>query len=199
MTEGMDNRELKERLDLIENMIAVGRHTTQRWAWSFVLWGVAYYVAFAWASWGQVNWLAWPVTMVAAAVVTGVVGVRIKRDHPGTTVGRAISSIWAAMGITVFALLMAISISGRYEPHTSVAIVGAMLGLANGASGMILRWKMQLACAIVWLGAGVAACFASETQVMVLFLAAIFFCQIVFGVYGIICESRRRQRRAVHA
>jgi len=58
---------------------------------------------------------------------------------------------------------------------------------------------MQFACAVVWLATAVAACFTTETQVSILFLGAIFFCQIVFGVYGMIAESRRRTGSAAHA
>ena len=50
---GSDELELKDRLKLIESMMAEGRRSTESWGWSFVLWGVAYYVATAWATWGQ--------------------------------------------------------------------------------------------------------------------------------------------------
>jgi hypothetical protein len=52
---------------------------------------------------------------------------------------------------------------------------------------------MQFACALVWWAASVAACFGSQQQCTVVFLAALFFCQIVFGIYAMICESRRRR------
>jgi hypothetical protein len=42
--------ELTERLELIESMIAEGRRSTAKWAWTIVLWGVAFYVAIAWSS-----------------------------------------------------------------------------------------------------------------------------------------------------
>jgi hypothetical protein len=190
---------LTERLKLIEDMMMEGRRGTEKWAWSFLLWGVAYYVAIAWSNWGRAS-LAWPVTMISAAVVTGIVAARLKHSHPATTIGRAMRALWTVTGTALFVLLMGLSVSGRYETHTFVAIVGAMLAVANGASGMILRWKMQMACALVWLGTGLAACFVSESEAGMLFLAAIFFCQIVFGFYGMVRESRRRgQRGAVHA
>lgn len=192
-------QELTDRLKLIEGMIVEGRSSTAGWAWSFVLWGGAYYAAIAWSNWGHFG-LAWPVVMIAAAIVTAVLARRGKRHDPPTTVGRAISAIWSAMGIALFVLLMGLSLSGRYEAHVYVAIVGAMLAVANGASGILLRWKMQMACAVVWLGTGLAACFLSEAEAGVLFLAAIFFCQILFGIYLMILESRRSgQRGAVHA
>jgi hypothetical protein len=199
MTENVDARELNDRLSLIESMIAEGRRKTESWGWTFVLWGVAYLGATAWATWGGSN-LAWPVTMIAAAIVTVVAIVRMKRGQPETTLGRAIGAIWSAMGISLFILLISLAMSGRYEGHLFVAIIGAMLGMANAASSFILKWKMQFACAVVWLASAVAACFGTETQAGIAFLAATFFCQIVFGIYAMICESRRRrQQGVVHA
>jgi hypothetical protein len=49
MDANVEEQELRDRLSLIESMIADGRRSTERWAWSFLLWGIAYYVAFAWA------------------------------------------------------------------------------------------------------------------------------------------------------
>ena len=198
MTENFPKSELADRLNMIESMIAEGRGSTQRWAWNFLLWGVAYYVAIAWATWGK-SWLAWPVTMTVAAIVTGILSSRIKRGHPGTTIGRALGAVWSVMGTVLFVTLMALSFSGRAETHAFVAFICAMLAMANGISSIILRWKMQFACAVVWLAAGVGACFASGLPLVILSLAAIFFCQIVFGIYGMALESRRRSRSAAHA
>jgi hypothetical protein len=199
MTGNFEGQELKDRLNLIENMIAEGRRTTESWGWTFVLWGVAYYIAIAWSTWGK-STLAWPVTMIAAGVITGIVASRHTNSQPETTMGRAIGSIWIAMGISMFLLFMSMGISHRFEEHVFVAIIGAMLGMANATSSMILKWKMQFACAVVWWAAAVAACFGSENQSMIVFLAAIFFCQIVFGIYAMIRESRRqRVQGAAHA
>jgi hypothetical protein len=199
MTGNFEGQELKDRLNLIENMIAEGRRTTESWGWTFVLWGVAYYIAIAWSTWGK-STLAWPVTMIAAGVITGIVASRHTNSQPETTMGRAIGSIWIAMGISMFLLFMSMGISHRFEEHVFVAIIGAMLGMANATSSMILKWKMQFACAVVWWAAAVAACFGSENQSTIVFLAAIFFGQIVFGIYAMICESRRhRIQGAAHA
>jgi hypothetical protein len=199
MTANAEELELKDRLSLIESMIAEGRRTTESWGWTFVLWGVAYYVAIAWSAWGICRTLAWPVTMVAASVLTGVFAFRQKRSRPNTTLGRAMSSIWIAMGVSMFIVTMCLAISGRYDLHVFVAIIGAMLGMANATSSLILKWKMQFACAVVWWAAAVVACFTSEVETGIAFLAALFFCQIVFGIYAMICESRRRNQGATHA
>ena len=192
MNESTDEMELKDRLDLIEPMIAEGRRTTESWGWTFVLWGVAYYVAIAWSAWGHGN-LAWPVTMLAASALSGFIAWRASAaEPPGPSAAPSPPSgpPWASRS---FLLLVAGLSAADSNLHSLVAIVGAMLGMANAASSFILRWKMQFACALVWWAAAVAACFGSDSQCWVVFLAAIFLCQIVFGVYGMIAEARERR------
>jgi len=202
MMANIEEQELKDRLSLIENMIAEGRRTTGTWAWTFVFWGVAYYVAILWTAFNHWPW-AWLVTMMVAwvlcwAIIRRKVGSQPERK-PSTTVGRAIFSVWIAMGVSLSLLLPALAFSGRFNQNIFVAVVAAMLGFANGASGMMIRWKAQIATAIVWWVATVAACFGTENQSIIVFLIAIFLCQIVFGVYGMILESRVRRQEASHA
>jgi hypothetical protein len=201
MTANAEELELKDRLNLIETMIAEGRRTTESWGWAFVLWGVAYYVAIAWTALTHWPW-AWLVTMAGAWLLTGII--RNKRKSmpmrgPKTTNSRAISTIWIAMGISLSVLLPALGFSGRFNQNIFVAVVAAMLGTVNGASGMIIRWKAQITAAAVWWVAAIAACFGSENQSTLVFLIAIFLCQIVFGGYAMICEARVRAQGAAHA
>lgn len=204
MHEQMNNQELKERLALIEAMIAEGRQRTESWGWTFVLWGLAYMIAITWANWGgslavfgRRGSLAWPVTMIAAAVLTLVIGLRQGKGQPETTMGRAIFSIWISVGVSMLLLFPALSMTERLDGHTFVALVAGMLAIANSASGLILKWRMQFGCALVWWVTCVAACFVSDGQLMVVFLAALFLCQIVFGVYAMVVESRRRRHTGV--
>jgi hypothetical protein len=198
MADQVTEQELKDRLRLIESMIAEGRRTTESWGWTFVLWGVAYYVAIAWATFGHSS-IAWPVTMIAASILTFVVASRRASKQPETTLGRAMGAIWFGMGVSTFIVMLSLGISGRLELHSAVAIVGAMLGAANATSSIILRWKMQSVCAVVWWTAAAVSCFISENQAGILFLVAIFICQIVFGIYGMIAKSRKRGRGISHA
>jgi hypothetical protein len=202
MTASNEEQELKDRLNLIESMIAEGRRTTSSWGWTFVFWGVAYFVAIGWTAYNQWPW-AWLVTMMSAWLLCWAI-IRSKKKNqpqqmPGTTMRRAISSIWIALGVSLALLLPALGFSGRFNQHVFVAIVAAMLGFANGASGMIIRWKAQIASALVWWAASVAACFGSDNQCSVVFLVAIFLCQIVFGGYAMSCEARARRLEANHA
>ena len=97
MTGNVEEQELKDRLSLIESMIAEGRRTTESWAWTFVFWGVAYYVAILWTAVYHWPW-AWLVTMAGAWVVCMMIIQKKKKSppehRPGTTMGRAIFSIW---------------------------------------------------------------------------------------------------------
>ncbi len=207
MQEETSRQELSARLELIESMIAEGRRSTTRWGWTIVLWGVAFYIAIAWSSglfggplWGQ-HYMAWPVTMVATWVLTVTLAKRMNQASktPMTTVKRAIISIWSAMGIAMFALLLPLGLSGRSDQQVAVAVVTALLGTANAASGMLLKWKAQFACAIVWWLAGAWSLFGTVTESMIAFLAATFLCQIVFGIYAMALESRARRQGAVNA
>ena len=116
--------------------------------------------------------------------------------------GRAVGSVWIALGISMFLLFFSLGSSGRLADwHAFTAIACGMLGMANGTSALILRWKMQFACAVVWWAASVASCFgSSDEQVGIVGFAAIFFCQIVFGIYGMVAEARvRKMRGTAHA
>jgi hypothetical protein len=199
MTASNEELELKDRLNLIESMIAEGRRTTESYGWTFVLWGVAYFVAMAWESLSR-TYLAWPVTMTAAFVLTAVIAAYKGHSRPGTTKSRAIAAIWIATGISMFVLFMALGWSRKLADYQIfVAIVAAMLGTANAASGMILKWKLQCACALVWWAATVASCFGTARQSAITLLVATFFCQIVFGSYMMIAEARQRRQGASHA
>jgi hypothetical protein len=194
MQDHTTEQELKERLNLIERMIAEGRRNTESWGWTFVLWGIVYYIALARSAWDHSAW-AWPATIALGVIATiGVVFLK-PSSHPPTTLGRAIGSIWIALGISMFLLFLALGLSGRLsDQHLFLAVISAILGMANGASALILRWKFQFACAVVWWIAAVATSFGTDAQSMIVFLIAIFLCQIVFGIYGTIAKAQERKR-----
>ncbi|KAA6461229.1 hypothetical protein DYQ86_13390 [Acidobacteria bacterium AB60] len=201
MTQPMDENEVKAQLNLIESMIAQGRRTTERWSWAFVLWGVAYIIALAWSTWGPFPAFAWPATMLAAGFASWIIGSRVESEKAETTLGRAMGSLWLATAITMFVLFPALGFSGHMlEVHVFIAVACAILGLANGASAMMLRWKTQLACAIAWWAASALSSVVTGNVAVVIFLAAIFLCNIVFGIYAMTRESRgQRAKGAVHA
>ena len=191
MQEDINTQDLRARLTLIENMIAEGRRTTAKWGWTFVLWGVAFYVALAWSAWGSKAEFSWPVTMIATALITSVFISHQTHSDAQTAMSRAVGSVWIGTGVSLFVVLASLGFSGRLDPHIFVAVLGGILGATNAMSSMILKWRLQFACAVVWWATSIAACFTSVKHTMIAFVAAIFFCQIVFGIYGMVMESRR--------
>ena len=196
-------QELAARLSLIETMIAEGRQKTESWGWTFVLWGLAYAgaIIFAnlgtpvgeWTTWGH-HTLAWPICILSAFVVMFVYIMltgRKSASQPDTTLGRAVFSLWIALGISMFLLLQALGSSGKLDQHIFVAVVASLLGMTNAASSLMLKWRLQFACAVIWWATAVSACFVTVGQSTIIFLIAIFLCQIVFGVYGMISEARQ--------
>lgn len=196
MDDQYNAQDLKDRVSLIQDMLVEGRRSTESWGWVFVLWGIAYYVAILAGEMTR-NPMVWPVTMISACVLTGILVSRKGHNTTHTTIGRAIGSLWIATGISMFVVFLALGTSGRIDLHIMVAVLGAMLGSTNAASAMILKWKMQFACAVVWWGCAIFACFGKTTLVVFAFLAAIFFCQVVFGVYGMVRDARRRRQHGV--
>ncbi len=193
--------DLAQRVALIESMLTEGRRTTAHWSWTFVLWGLAYLAALSWSMWGPHAAWAWPVCMIAGGVLTFVFISMSREKAPCTTMGRAIGSIWIALGISMATLFFSLAFAGRLtDVHTFVALVAGFLGMANGASALLLRWKAQLACAVAWWMASAAACFGSDTQAIGVFAAAVMVCQLGFGVYAMAHEARDRRRSgAAHA
>lgn len=197
MPDETSRQDLQERISIIENMIAEGRRHTESWGSIFVLWGLAYYIAMAWSAWGH-SALAWPVTVSIAVVVT-IVLASSKTSQPTTRLGRATGSIWLALGITMFLLFVPLGFSGRLtDQHIFLAAISAILGMANGASGLILRWKAQLGCAVAWWITAAATCFGTDRQSTIIFVLAVFLCQIVFGIYGMVAKSQN-SGSVVHA
>jgi hypothetical protein len=113
-----------------------------------------------------------------------------------TTMGRAIGSTWCAMGISMFILFDALGFGGHLiDVRIFIAAASAMLGCANAACSMMLKWKVEFGCALTWWATTVIASFGSVNAGVVAFLGAIFICQILFGIYAMVLESRWRRHR----
>jgi hypothetical protein len=143
-------RELNERLDLIQSMIAEGRRSTESWGWAFLLWGMAYSIAIAWASWGGSlsvwghsyvsmgsvrSGLAWPVTMFTAVVVTLAIGLRKGRPRTATSLVRSIVSIWIAVGIAMLVIFPEFGFTGEAR--------GAQLCRADRSNAWRREWSFR--------------------------------------------------------
>ena len=198
MTESTQGRDLAERLELIESMVLEGRRSTQYWGWMFLLWGVAYLIAIAWSIWLPRPGLAWPITMIVAGLCSGFGSTSAGRGRSKTTLSRAIGSIWIGVGAATFLFAFSASNSRHGDPHVVSAGIEILLGLANLISSMTLRWRPQLAVALIWWAAGICSFYLSDAMVLPIFVGATLICQIGFGLYLIVLEARD-QKRLAHA
>ncbi len=192
-TEQESKAELLARLDVMEAMMQAGRRATQYCGWIFVLWGAAFMIATGWTLWLGHRNLAWPVTMVAAGVLSAVIGSQRRLKQPKTNTYHAISAIWIAVGTALFLYLFSISYSGYAEVHSFWAALETLLGAANFASALILRWRIQILVALTWWTAAVASCFVSGHLLLPILMIATLLCQIGYGLYLLYCEHRDRR------
>jgi hypothetical protein len=192
----MNEGELTERIALIESMMRAGRKTTEYWGWNFVLWGVAILIAVAWASFvPSQQILVWPVTMVLAALLSIGIARRRTRNQPRTDRTRYLHAIWRAAGWGIFVFAFPVGFSGHAEPHVLIAGIETLLGVAQIASGSMLRWTTQIMVGVVWWAAAIGTCFIkSSNGAAILFVAALFVCNICFGIYLMIREGRDKAR-----
>jgi hypothetical protein len=193
----MNERDINERLALIESMMQAGRKSTEYWGWNFLLWGIAYFVAVAWSSLlpgagGPL--LAWPITMIFAVLLTVGIARRRTRNMPRTEKSRALQAIWTAMGLGIFVFAFPVAWSGHFQAQSFMAGIEAMLGIAHVASGSFLRWPLQIVVGAAWWVSAIASCFVKGNGIGYVFLAATFVCNIGFGIYLMIRESRDKAR-----
>lgn len=193
----MNEHELGERIALIESMMREGRRSTEYWGWNFLLWGIAYLVAVGWSSFlphGGGPLLAWPVTMIFAVLLTVGIARRRTRNRPRSEKSRGILAIWTGVGCGIFVFAFPVAFTGHYQGQSFIAAIEAMLGIAHVASGTFLRWPMQIAVGALWWAAAIASCFVEGNGIAYVFLAATFVCNICFGIYLMIRESRDKAR-----
>lgn len=192
--------EYVSRLDLIETMLREGRRTTEYWGWCFVLWGAAYIIAIGWSFAPATAQFSWPVTMIVAGIVTWIFASKKTRAMQSRSpLSRAIAGVWASMGISLFIFGFATGYSGHFTPHAGYAAIMIMIGSANCASGVALRWRMQFLVALLWWISGVVVCFVPAHWLVVILLIDAFLGFVWFGIYLMARERSDRRRSAQHA
>jgi hypothetical protein len=199
MTEQETQEELLTRFELVEMMLKEGRRSTEYWGWTSVLWGTAYLIAIAWSYWLHQPNIAWPVTMITATVLTVGVATRKKRAKPQTPVSRAITGIWAAVGTAIFIFCFAVGLSGHAEMHVYIATVEILLGVANCAISMVLRWRGQFLIALLWWVSAVVTLFVNAHWVTPILVLDTLIGFLGFGLYLMYRERRDRRLRVQHA
>jgi hypothetical protein len=138
--------------------------------------------------------LAWPITMIFAVLLTIGIARKRTRNKPRTERSLYLEALWATVGSSIFIFAVPVGLSGHSEPHVLMAGIETLLGVANFASGRMLRWTVQMVMGALWWVAAVVSCFVDGNGIAYVFLAATLVCNIGFGIYLMIRESRDKAR-----
>lgn len=187
--------DLIERLNVLEQMVNEGRRSTQKWGWIFILWGIAPMLALYWSlRWPHPNF-AWPVVMTVAAAISGIVSSRQPKGEPkrDTVIHRALHSVWAVSGSSIFLYIIVAVLSNHYEIRAFLATLFILLAIPNTVSAAVLRWNTQYLVSGMWWCAVVLAMFAPMSWQIPIYLTALFLGNICFGIYLTIVERRSAQ------
>ena len=185
--------ELLERLTVLEHMVNEGRRSTEKWGWSFILWGIAPLTALYWQiHWPHPNW-SWPVMMTLAAAITTTVSSRQHGNDPkhDTAVHRALSSVWAVSGSSIFLYIVVAALSHHYDDFRAfLATLFILLAIPNTVSAAVLRWRTQYLVSGMWWCAVVFAFFAPMSWEIPIYVIALLLGNVAFGIYLSIVERR---------
>ncbi len=182
------------QLELIEQMILEGRRTTERWGWTFVLWGVGHAVALLLSELAGAPW-AWGVCMSACGLVMGVASALRRKRGPDKrpAQSRALGAIWEAFTWSLAVAIVAAAAGGSrgyFENGVFYAQFFGLMGAANYASAVVLRWPLQRAVGIAWWAAALAALLAPTPYVPWTFLGMAVIGEIGFGAWLMVLERR---------
>ena len=188
------DQELLERLELMERMVSQGRRTTQYWGWTFVLWGAGQLIALAWNILSGRPGIAWPVTMTLCGILTGIGSARMRKaEHVETIVSRSLGSIWFSCGFALFFLGFIGNFMGFFTFRSFLVVMFALMGVANIASGTILRWRTQQILGVVWWVGTIVVMLGTDKTALWAFVAMTLTAELLFGIY-----LMYRERAALH-
>jgi hypothetical protein len=194
MDGGTTRDDLVRRVELIETMIAEGRHSMCRYGWIFVLWGLVNLAGWGWQYMRPHAGWVWPVCLGTGAVITGIGLAMQGRDQGrGTSMQcRSVGAVWSMMGVALALYVGSALMAHLAWQYSYIAGMLMIVGLAHAISAAILRWNVQGVVAAIWWAGGVAVfLFNSRRAVNDIFLLEMCFGMILFGVYAMILERRR--------
>jgi hypothetical protein len=197
---GTNRNELLQRVELMETMIAEGRQSTARYGWMFVLWGVVYFAAVTWTLFLPIKSWAWPICVVVAIAISGVVKSRQKAAGGAENVrSLSIEAVWKGMGTATTLFVAAAVLTHHVNSPIFFATILFFIGMAHAISAMILRWAVQGAVAAIWWVGGIACfVFTTPVELVSIFLGASFVGMILFGLYTMMLERRRTAALVQH-
>jgi hypothetical protein len=184
-----NDHELRQRLELIDRMVAEGRRGLEYYGSFFVLWGAGHLAALAWQSFLPYGNWAWGTCMWTCAAIAIALGFRIsRRQRVHTRLGQAIGGIWWAFG-------GAMTIAFIFDRQHPIETFFLLLGMANVTSGLALRWRTQIAVGLLWwAAAGLSLALHSDDIQRLAFAIMALVGEVGFGLY--LMASERRDRTA---
>lgn len=186
-------QELLDRFAVIEHMIQEGRQTTGSWGWVSLLWGTGQIVAMFWSMHISQPIFAWLPAMSACAVLSGLIYWWRRRRQPAqTTVGRALSAIWVGTTVSMFILGFVGGFTSTLSYRAILAVLLCLQGTGNFASGIILRWRLQLAVALLWWVAVPFIMLMPLPPAQWTFILVTGIGDVLFGLYLMVVERGRR-------
>jgi len=187
-----EKAEILSRVELIEQMIAAGKRTTEHHGWVFITWGIGYLVATTRMYLLPEPDIAWSVTMSVCGVLTGVgFWLTHRAKKTATEAEHSAGGVWIATALVFIPFIL----SGEaYKPMTAAVVIFFIIGLANLASGNILRWWPQRMVGLLWWSCAVALANGPKNLYPVIFVFNALVCQIGFGLYLIMLDRKELHR-----
>ena len=194
MNANADELDLKDRLSLIETMIAEGRRNTGRFGWVFILWGLVCLSGIGGSYlWPQSYWV-WPI-LIGSGFLIQFLGIAMHRrsgSWPSDSIkSRSVAAVWRMMGIAIILYAAPATVTHTIHQIAYIAAIFMFLGMAHATSAMILRWRAQGVVAGLWWAGGVATYFVPRDYVIAIYVAEMICCMVLFGVYAMMLERRR--------
>jgi len=140
--------------------------------------------------------LIWAVTMGTCGVVTALVSTRQRRAaNKQTLLSRFVLAVWISFGVSITLLSFVGNPAGIFSLRSYCTVFFVLMGFTNTASGIILRWPLQIWIGIAWWLAAVVTVFDPEKIIGWTLITMIFLGEVVFGVY-LMARERADRRHA---
>ncbi len=146
----------KESLEIIRTMIHKAQTNMSEgsifyliWGWAVLLAIIAQYALLEWSG-TEYHWVAWPVLMSLAGIVSAIVGrKRASRQKYVTFVDNTMAFLWGGFVIFLFAILF---LSPTIGWANSYLLVIGLYGLGTFVSGGVLRFRPLIIGGVISLG-----------------------------------------------
>lgn len=183
-------------LKLIHEMIETSKSNIKNNAIFFLLWGwlvlSAAIIHFILLKVGYaLNWLPWPVLMIAGSIASVFIGIRIgKRSTVWSYIDKMMVYLWWGFFFTIV-IIIVFTLLDKLNWHATHPLIITLYGMATFISGGVLRFKPLILGGIFsWICAVVA--FIVPYQYGLLLIAVSIL--VAYLIPGYIMQTQSRKR-----